>query len=46
MEGFDKDQFSALVGQTGRRQQRMQEKKVIEKKLKNAEYEEKHQKSL
>lgn len=46
MEGFDQEQFSALTGRAGKRQQRMQDKKLIEKNLKNTEYEEKHQKSL
>lgn len=44
MEGFDNEQFSALIGNTGKRQQRKLEKKQLEKKAQNAEYEEKFQK--
>ena len=45
MKEFDTTQFTMLTGKTDKRHKRIMDKKLTEKKMKNKEYEEKHQKS-
>jgi hypothetical protein len=43
MEGFDTNQFRGLMGKTGKQYKRVMEKRRLEKKMRNKEYEEIHQ---